>query len=135
MRGVEENNSLAHRMRLVRRPTFWDLALLVLLVTATFAMAGYLGRTAQGSHLEVRTPDGTATLDLTRNGTYPIEGPLGTAKLIVLDRTAFLENAPCPLKICESMGPVGKSGEAILCLPNKISVKVTGEVFIDAVTR
>lgn len=126
---------MAARMRLVQRLTFWDGTLLVLLLVMTFALAGYLRESAQGTHLEVRTLDGTVTFDLAREGTYSIAGPLGTATLKVRGSKAVLENAPCPLKICESMGPVEKAGETILCLPNRISVKVTGEVFIDAVTR
>jgi hypothetical protein len=135
LRGVDVRDTLAERMRLVRRPTFWDGTLLVLLLVLTFSLSGYSGQATQGTHLVVRTPDGSLIYDLARNGIYPVSGPLGTAKLIVQDGKADLENAPCPLKICESMGPVGKAGEAILCLPNRISVKVTGEVSIDAVTR
>lgn len=135
MRVVDGRDTLAKRMRLVRRPTFWDGMLLVLLLVLTFSLIGYPRQSIKGTHLEVRTPDGSVTYDLTRNGIYPVAGPLGTAMLIVQDGSARLENAPCPLKICESMGPVEKAGEAILCLPNRISVKVTGEISIDAVTR
>jgi hypothetical protein len=126
---------MADRMRLVRRITFWDGTLLALLLVMTFALAGYHRESARGSHLEVRTLDGSVTFDLAREGTYSIAGPLGTATLIIRDSKAVLENAPCPLRICESMGPVEKAGETILCLPNRISVKVTGKALVDAVTR
>jgi len=135
LNAAERKDLLADRMCLVRRPTFWDGTLLALLVILTFTLTAYSRASIQGTHLEVRTTDGSIQLDLARDGDYALVGPLGTAKLSVRDSKAVLENAPCPLKICESMGPVGKAGEVILCLPNRISVRVTGKVSIDAVTR
>ena len=62
-------------------------------------------------------------------------GPLGKAVIVVGDGRARLENAPCPLKICEAMGPVEKAGDVIICLPNRIYIRVEGKEEVDAVSR
>jgi hypothetical protein len=69
------------------------------------------------------------------DGRYPVIGPLGKAWLVVEKGRAHLENAPCPLKICEAMGSIDRSGELIVCLPNRIVVKVDGPEEVDAVSR
>ncbi|UCF30421.1 MAG: NusG domain II-containing protein [bacterium] len=116
-------------------PTLVDGMLVVMLFALTLLLSSLMRPSAPGSVLEVKTQAGEERLSLDREGRYPVSGPLGTAYIIVEDRMARLENAPCPLKICERMGPVGASGQTILCLPNRISVRVLGKVSVDAVSR
>lgn len=40
---------------------------------------------------------------------------------------ATMESAKCPDKICVHTGKIGKSGEAIICAPNKIMVEFQGK--------
>ncbi len=98
-------------------------------------LAGVSGDPGTGQYLEVRSIDGLATISLKDNAEYVVNGPLGPEKLIVEDGQARMENSPCPLKICEAMGPIDDPGEIILCIPNRISVKVKGSGGIDAVSR
>ena len=125
--------------RIVRRPTFWDACLLVFLVFMIFMipdrLAGVSGDAGAGQYLEIRSIDGLSTVFLKENAEYVVNGPLGPEKLIVEDGRARMESAPCPLKICEAMGPIDDPGETILCLPNRISVKVKGSGGLDAVSR
>lgn len=121
--------------RIRKGPTFWDGVLVVLFIALTFSVPSVTGKSGPGSVLEVRTPTEEIRLHLDRDGRYPVSGPLGTAFIIVEKGGARMESAPCPLKICETMGPVTNSGETILCLPNRIFARVLGEVAIDAITR
>jgi len=126
-KGIEE---------LVRRPTPWDIALFLVLFVLVFTIPGVIrGETGEGTTLEVRTRTGVAVYSLLEDGVHTLTGPLGDAKLIISGRKARLENSPCPLKIGEAMGPVKKPGDVILCLPNQISIRVIGEVAVDAVSR
>ncbi len=79
--------------------------------------------------------DGSSVISLKKDATHIVKGPLGAAKIIIEDGYARMENAPCPLKICEAMGPIKNAGETILCLPNRISIRVTGGWGLDAVSR
>ena len=61
---------------------------------------------------------------LTENGTYPLNG--GTNVLVIRDGAAWMEEADCPDKICISQGKIRREGQAIICLPNRVTVTVEG---------
>jgi len=117
------------------RPRFADGILLVILIVLTALSPRFLPAGLVGELVLVRTPDAVTELTLDKDGRYPVTGPLGTAFLVVEKGRAHLENAPCPLKICEAMGSINRSGQVIVCLPNRIFVKVSGPEEVDAVSR
>jgi len=88
-----------------------------------------------GDTLLVRTGGSVFEILLEADGTYPVKGPLGEAVIMVRDGKAWLQNSPCPLKICEAMGPIREAGDIILCLPNRIHISVRGKEEVDAVSR
>ncbi len=136
MRSVNRKGKEEGVGGLVRRPTLWDVALFVALFVLVFTIPGIIrGEKGDGTTLEVRTQAGVATFSLLEDGVHTLSGPLGEAKLTVRGGKARLENSPCPLKIGEAMGPVSKPGDVILCIPNRISIRVTGKVAVDAVSR
>ena len=122
-------------IKLTNRPRLADGILLVLLVTLTAFSPRFLPAGAVGELLTVQTPDIVREIPLNIDDHHPLTGPLGTANLVVEKGSARLENAPCPMKICEAMGSINRAGQAIVCLPNRIIVKVAGEEEIDAVSR
>lgn len=36
----------------------------------------------------------------------------------------FMKEADCPDKLCEKQGAISRNGESIICLPNKIVIKI-----------
>jgi len=117
------------------RPRVADGFLLVLLIVLTALSPRFLPAGSAGEQLTVRTIDSVTEISLDADGRHPVTGPLGTAFLVVEKGRARLENAPCPLKICEAMGSIERPGQVIVCLPNRIVVKVSGLEEIDAVSR
>jgi len=122
-------------INLPSRPRIADGLLLVILIVLTAFSPRFLPAGSVGELLAVRTPDSLTEISLGVDGRYPVSGPLGTAWLVVQKGRAHLENAPCPLKICEAMGSIDRSGQVIVCLPNRIVVKVSGLEEVDAVSR
>ena len=116
-------------------PRFADGILLVLLILLTAFSPRFLPASTEGELLIVKTPGSMTEIPLNVDGRHPVSGPLGTAFLVVQKGRAHLENAPCPLKICEAMGYIDRSGEVIVCLPNRIVVRVSGPEEVDAVSR
>ncbi|MBR3995200.1 MAG: NusG domain II-containing protein [Clostridia bacterium] len=45
-------------------------------------------------------------------------------RLVIKDGKAYMESASCPDGICVAHHPVFRSGESIVCLPNKVVVTV-----------
>ena len=122
-------------INLPSRPRFADGILLVLLIALTAFSPGLLPAKVVGELLTVRTPGQTTEIPLRIDGRHAVSGPLGIAYLVVEKGRAHLENAPCPLKICEAMGSIDESGDLIVCLPNRIVVKVGGPEKVDAISR
>ena len=65
-----------------------------------------------------------AEYSLSKNGTYPLNG--GTNILVIENGKAYLTDANCPDKLCVHQGKIGRTGEVITCLPNKLTVTVFG---------
>lgn len=68
------------------------------------------------------------TLDLNKNQEITIDSITGgTNHLIIRDGEAWIDDASCPDKICIHQGRISRDGEMIVCLPNLMIAKITGE--------
>ena len=61
---------------------------------------------------------------LDRDGVYPI-GETNT--ITVSDGEVRMTHADCPDQICVKTGSISRSGQSIVCAPNRVVVTVTGE--------
>ena len=79
----------------------------------------------EGGHVVV-TVDGdeTSRYELSVDGEYELNG--GTNILVVENGEAYLRYADCPDKTCVKRGRIKYSGQSIVCLPNKLTVRVIG---------
>ncbi len=56
-------------------------------------------------------------------------------KLVIKDGKASIVEASCPDKICVKTYSISKVGETIVCLPNKVVIKIVGQkTDVDVVT-
>ncbi len=71
--------------------------------------------------------------------TILVPGTLGDTEVIVHDHEVFVRDSPCRAKICIKMGHVSQAGQMLVCVPNKVSVRVLGkkgeELPYDAISR
>jgi hypothetical protein len=82
------------------------------------------------------------SVDKTNDFVYPlnqnkeiiVNGKLGEAKIEIRDGKVRILNSPCPLKICEKKGWISKKGDFIICVPNRVIIKIEGKKY-DAVTE
>jgi hypothetical protein len=44
-------------------------------------------------------------------------------------------DADCPDKLCEKQGKISKNGQSIICLPNKIVIKINSDTDTDVDAR
>ena len=66
-----------------------------------------------------------AEYSLSRDGEYSLNG--GTNILVIEDGAAFMKDADCPDKLCVHQKKKSKTGERIVCLPNRVMVEIEGE--------
>lgn len=78
-----------------------------------------------GAYVTVYVGDSEiASYSLSVDGEYPLNG--GTNILIIKDGEAYMTDATCPDELCVKQGKISKTGEKIVCLPNRVMVEVYG---------
>lgn len=119
---VSENPALSflrrHRGDLLLIAVFLAVAgVALLLLRACSAPGGVAVVTVDGEEV--------GRYDLSRDGTYPIVGWNGGSNLLVIeDGAARVAEASCPDKLCAHTGHISRTGERIVCLPNRVVVEI-----------
>ncbi len=106
--------------------TFDALALaLSLLAIAGFSVYAYSGRSSTGEVvIEASGTQWIYPLGVDRQ--EAVHGPLGDTIVVIRSGKAFVQDSPCPDKLCVHMPAISKPGQWIACLPNKVFVRVRG---------
>lgn len=112
-------------MKLKRR----DAILLTLMLLAGLLLGGFLLLTkTRGAMVQVMV-DGQLAQEypLNRDLTTVISGHEGgTNTLVIENGYAWVKNASCPDHVCEGMGKIRYDGQAVICLPNRVVVQISG---------
>lgn len=59
---------------------------------------------------------------------------IGSAQIEITREGARFVSADCPDKLCVKAGLLSRAGESAVCLPNRVSVRITGAGDADAAT-
>jgi hypothetical protein len=65
-------------------------------------------------------------LPLSRNIELDVPGPLGTSKISIHNRQARITSDPSPRQYCVRQGWLKQAGEVSICLPNQVSLELSG---------
>jgi hypothetical protein len=65
-------------------------------------------------------------LPLTQDLELDVPGPLGISKISIHNRQARITADPSPRQYCVRQGWLKLAGESAICLPNQISLELTG---------
>ncbi len=63
---------------------------------------------------------------LSRDQQIEVPGPLGTSIVTIEKRRARISSDPSPRQYCVRQGWIQQAGEIAVCLPNEVSVELTG---------
>ena len=101
---------------------------ILFLVLVVFCLVFYFFRGQMGAQVKV-------TVDGALYGTYPLEKEqeiaiekdgVVTNRLVIRDGVADMIEADCPDKLCVHQKAISKTGETIVCLPNKVVAEIIG---------
>ena len=106
------------------------IAMLLLLTASFFAVSLINKESGNTVTVEINGVQ-VAEYPLDVNGTFSLNG--GTNTLVIENGTAYLSYSNCPDHTCENTGKIRYVGQTIVCLPNKITITVTGEMTDDGV--
>ncbi len=118
-----------------------DLLLILGFLAAALLLYGiYHVFFAQDGANVIVTVDGTeyAVLSLTDSTVLKITGVNGENTLVIENGAAYISDADCPDQLCTFHKPISKNGESIICMPNRIVIKVvkaTSAADLDAIAN
>ena len=107
------------------RPGDWFTLLLGALLTALLAITLWQGGAADkaiirsGGKIFREAP-------LSRNQIIEVPGPLGISRISIHNRQARIAADPSPRQYCVRQGWLKQAGEIAVCLPNQVSVELSG---------
>jgi hypothetical protein len=110
-----------------------DIILTAVIVSFCIAAAAFLFFMRSGGETVQIYRDGElfAERSLNKDETVNVDGMMD---VVIKNGSVHVENSVCPSGVCEHSGAVSKKGESIICLPNKILIKITGEGETDAIS-
>lgn len=104
------------------RVRVWDILLIAALLAVSLSVWFFPKR--EGAVVMVSVDGEVKTvLPLEQDASFELED--GTV-IVVEEGAVRVEHSTCPDHLCERMGAIHGEGETILCLPNRISVTVSG---------
>ena len=116
--------------RLLRRNDLLLAAAVLLLALGAYLL---LGRGGEASSVTVSLNGETvAVLPLSRDARLEVNGVV----IVVEGGAAHVERSTCPDKYCVKKGEISRTGQSIICLPNRVTVTARSEDApdVDAVT-
>ena len=129
-----------HKINLKKLLTPGDKTLIGILIIATVLSFIFLGLPAKGewgTSVEIRG-DNSFREEWSLRGTHciTVSGPLGNTVIEIDDGSVHVHSSPCPAKTCIKMGKKNRSGEIIVCVPNKVIIIIHGgESELDGITQ
>ncbi|MEA2101665.1 MAG: NusG domain II-containing protein [Thermodesulfobacteriota bacterium] len=120
--------------------TPWDILLFgVLVIICVVWGIRMMQGEVPASMVEIYNKDGLyAVKNLDANAFVHVPGPLGDSVVVIEASSVYMKSSPCPKKICVHMGVIHKAGSSIICIPNRVCVKIRGtsqDKTMDAITQ
>ena len=76
--------------------------------------------------------------DKQRYRTLAVEGTLGPSTVAVEDGKIWMAESACRDKLCVGMGRIDSTGQSVVCLPNRVVIRITDGAkpgSVDAITE
>lgn len=114
-----------------------DIVLGIILLALGFGVLALLQAFAIPGKTVTVFADGElyGTYSLYENRIVEIESDKGHNTMEICDGQVAMIDANCPNKDCMKFGSISETNQTIICLPNKVSLKINGESDLDAITH
>lgn len=96
--------------------------ILYAVVVAFTVLAVALAYTKPGSAVEITIAGRTYTYPLNEDRVVDV----GHLQVVIRDSKVWVTDADCPDKVCEHTGKISYENQTIVCIPNTITVRITG---------
>jgi len=112
------------------------LAAAVLVFVGVWSLSRLVHRTVGQTVIITMDNKVIQTVRLPEVRDFRIQGSVGEVLVRVDGDRVWVETSSCPQKICSRMGKIRHAGQTIICVPNRLIVRIEGARFssMDAVT-
>ena len=113
------------------KPRIGDFVILLVFIALAFAIISIPLGNQSGEFARVRVNGVSEKLLDLRSGAgeYVING----VKVVVENGKVRVKESSCPDSVCVNTGEISKPGQAIVCLPNRVSIQIEGNAKVDTV--
>jgi len=110
------------------KPLFGDWFVIILSFIGVVFLFQTLWSNIPASKLQIRQGDNViGTYDLNQTRELHLHGPIGDSHIIIEQGKVRFKQSPCNNQYCVHQGWLSKAGQVAICLPNQISLQLTGE--------
>ena len=107
-----------------------DIFLILLILAASFILSKSM-QIKKGDTVTINANGKIYEYSLSKNAEYKVEGLIGTSTVLVHDGKVRITDSPCRNKTCIHQ----KDSSTIICLPNRIIVKVNSKEEFDGIAQ
>lgn len=100
--------------------------LVILLLAGVIFLASLLPKEA-GNTLTVKGESGEADYSLLEDQSFKLESGGYTLHIVIRDKKAYVLSSDCPDKSCVHQGKIDRVGEAVICVPAGVVLRIRGE--------
>ncbi len=116
----------------------WILALVIVVFAMLIGPAVHSATAwVPASTVTISGPAGTSEVSLSTDSELRVAGLDGEVVVVIEAGRARVASSNCPDHVCVRSGAIAGAGEAIVCIPNGVTVRIGGERSdgLDAVIR
>ena len=109
-----------------KKKVFADIILICILLVLALSVFLVVELTRrEGAYVVVSIDGGeVCRYSLSEDGEFTLNG--GTNTLVILGGKAYISEADCPDGLCVSQGKISRTGQTVVCLPNRVMLRIVG---------
>ena len=106
--------------------TRYDKLLIVGLLVVALLCLGVVRYRTGGTNIVVVHVDGEEVIraSLAEDQRFSVDGPLGETEIEIKDKRVRVVDSPCRREICVQTGWIGKPYQTIICMPNRVVIRL-----------
>lgn len=109
-----------------KKRIFADIVLICILLVLALSVFLIVELTRrEGAYVVVSVDGGeVCRYSLSEDGEFLLNG--GTNTLVISGGEAYISEADCPDGLCVSQGRISRTGQTVVCLPNRVMLRIVG---------
>ena len=109
-----------------KKKVFADIILICILLVLALSVFLVVELTRrEGAYVVVSIDGGeVCRYALSEDGEFTLNG--GTNTLVISGGKAYISEADCPDGLCVSQGKISRTGQTVVCLPNRVMLRIVG---------